>query len=313
MHEVETMFSARLTPWHELGVITDRELTATEALTTAGLDWQVDKMPVYALTELGFSEIADKRAVVRNTDSSVLGVVGTDYEPIQNHTMFRWVETLLDTDEALFTTAGSLRGGRIVFACLELKQKIQIPGDTVFPYFVIASSHDGSSSFRGFKTNVRVVCKNTLDMAESRKSTQWTIRHTQLADFRLDSARRMLGLVIAQNDEFSQMAHRMIEQTVTDATFEYVRDKVLPMPKEPTDRIRDNVVLERSKVNRIYGGQTIGQFRGTVWGALNAFNEYELWSKNVKGNRAERHALRSLQNDFPVTEKARGILERIAV
>lgn len=307
-HEVETMFSARLTPWHELGVITDRELTAQEALVTAELDWEVEKQPIYALTNSGFKQVEDQRAVVRDKDDAVLGIVGSGYEPIQNHRMFNWVETLLETGEAQFTTAGSLRGGRIVFACLTLEHSIQIPGDPVFPYFVIASSHDGSTAFRAFKSNVRVVCKNTLDFADRAQKTKWVIRHTQSADFRLDAARRMLGLVVASNDEFSREAHKLIEQTVSEGDFDGLVRGVLPMPKEPTQRVEDNVKVERNKVRALYNGRTIGQFRGTAWGALNAFNEYELWSKRVQGSRAERHALRALNNDFPVTEKARKLL-----
>lgn len=308
MHEVETMFSARLTPWHELGVVTDTNLTASEALEVAELDWEVTKEPLYAMTAAGFKEVPEQKAVVRDKDSKILGIVGDSYEEIQNHKMFHWAETLMDTGEAMFSTAGSLRGGKIVFACLELTHKIQIPGDPIYPYFVIASSHDGSSAFRGFKTNVRVVCKNTLDMADRRKKTSWTIRHTQSADFRLDAARRMLGLVIAENDEFSKMAHKLIERTVQDSTFEMVRDIVLPLPKDPTPRVEQNVKSERSKVNKIYNSQTIGAFRGTEWGLLNTFNEYEIWSKKVKGNRAERHALRSLSNDFPITERVRKLI-----
>jgi hypothetical protein len=63
-HEVETMFSARLTPWHRLGVVTPDVLTAEDAIVAAGLDWKVEKNQVFkqkaVITEDGVgTEYAD--------------------------------------------------------------------------------------------------------------------------------------------------------------------------------------------------------------------------------------------------------------
>ncbi len=38
---VESMFSAKETPWHKIGNVTEGALTSSEAIEKAGLDWTV--------------------------------------------------------------------------------------------------------------------------------------------------------------------------------------------------------------------------------------------------------------------------------
>ena len=47
---VETMFSARETPWHGLGRIVMDAPASREALELAGLDWQVESRNIYSGT-----------------------------------------------------------------------------------------------------------------------------------------------------------------------------------------------------------------------------------------------------------------------
>jgi hypothetical protein len=46
-HELESMFYYGETPWHGLGKKVDKALTAEEAIKIAGLDWQVETVPIY--------------------------------------------------------------------------------------------------------------------------------------------------------------------------------------------------------------------------------------------------------------------------
>ena len=109
---VETMFSAVETPWHKLGVVTPDVLTAQEAITTAGLDWLVDLKPIYFTDQVQeMQNVADKFAVVRQTDDKCYGVVGNRYTPVQNLDAFNFMDNLVDSGDAKYETAGSLNGG----------------------------------------------------------------------------------------------------------------------------------------------------------------------------------------------------------
>ena len=45
--EVESMFSAKETPWHRIGNVTEGALTSSEAIVKAGLDWKVTLNPIF--------------------------------------------------------------------------------------------------------------------------------------------------------------------------------------------------------------------------------------------------------------------------
>lgn len=48
---VESMFYVRETPWHGLGTRVNETLNSKEALTAAGLDWNVVQESIYTGTE----------------------------------------------------------------------------------------------------------------------------------------------------------------------------------------------------------------------------------------------------------------------
>lgn len=77
------------TPWHGLGVQVEQAMTSEEAIQLGGLTWEVDSKPIYVNTGR-FTEIENKKAVVRRDTGKVLGVVGNWYTPVQNRQAFEF-------------------------------------------------------------------------------------------------------------------------------------------------------------------------------------------------------------------------------
>ena len=73
---VETMMYVREKPWHGLGTMVTEAPTSADALRFAGLDWTVKQEPVYNARG---GIINGYRANVRDSDHSVLGIVGDRY------------------------------------------------------------------------------------------------------------------------------------------------------------------------------------------------------------------------------------------
>lgn len=165
--DVETMFSSRSREWHGKANFTEKELSAEEAIVAAGLDWKVIPSPVFAEVDGGndLIPIPEMRAIVRDSDNSVLHIAGERYEPIQNHQYFSFAEGLL-ADGVKFTTAGALRGGKRVFVCLSVPKTVLVGGvEPVELYLLIRGSHDGSLAFGADITTVVTVCQNTMSLA----------------------------------------------------------------------------------------------------------------------------------------------------
>ena len=73
-HAVETMFSAKETPWHKLGVVTKDALNSRDALSQAGLDWTVSLRELATFQEDNNTDVSslidvpDHYATVRDSD-----------------------------------------------------------------------------------------------------------------------------------------------------------------------------------------------------------------------------------------------------
>ena len=78
---VETMFYVREKPWHGLGTEVQEAPTSIDALTLAGLDWEVIQKDVY--TDDG-SLISGYKLNTRSIDSAALGIVSDRYKVVQN-------------------------------------------------------------------------------------------------------------------------------------------------------------------------------------------------------------------------------------
>ena len=298
---VETMFSAVKTPWHRLGVVTEDVLTAQDALVTAGLDWLVKLEPVHFTTQRGeIQNIADKFAVVRETDESCYGIVGNRYTPVQNLDAFNFMDTLVDSGDAKYETAGSLNGGATIFIQMRLNTVLDIDDD-VIPYMLLTNSHDGSGALKIIMTPVRVVCSNTLRMALSSKTAnQISLRHTKSITNKIDEARNVLGLTELFYDSFSETVNQLINTEINKRVYDELIDKMFPLPeydKDDTTKIRqyNNVNNIREKIR---GNWVVEVDNGVDngWGLLNAYNSYELWQQFRRGAKTESAKLEKQGN-----------------
>ena len=122
-HEIETMAFANEVPWHGLGQRIDPNSTPEEMLVMAGLDWTVEPRPVFTLGADGETiRIPDKRALVRSKDNKVMGVASEKWTPYQNKDMLEFFREYCESGGAKMETAGSLRGGKLVWALAALQE-----------------------------------------------------------------------------------------------------------------------------------------------------------------------------------------------
>jgi phage/plasmid-like protein (TIGR03299 family) len=309
------MFSARELPWHRLGTVTPDVLTAAEALTTAGLDWTVETRPVFTtkLTDTGvtFVEVEGKNATVRTSDEKALGIVGTRYHPVQNTELFDFVDYIVSDSGAKYETAGSLKGGRVVFMTVRMADEMQVLGEGYVPYLVCTSSHDGTMAVTAAATPVRIVCANTLTAGLRAAKSKFTVRHTATATQKVADARTALKLTWEYLDDFALEAEQLAEVNVSDGDIEQLLAELFPTKEGDPDRVKTRNANRASQVMAVYAGRTLDGMRGNGWGFIQAVNEWELWKSPVRGGedvRHERQASRILGNQLNLTSKARELV-----
>ncbi len=283
--EIETMVHVGAV-WHGLGVNVEEELTAADAHRLAGLDWICEKKNMVVETdELELLSntsrkvpVPGKSAVMRMSDHKVLGVVGSRYEVIQNAACFDFMDSLIGTHGAVYHTAGSLFGGRIVFMTVKLPTEMQIGPDKVEQYLLLTNSHDGSGALHVRWTPVRVVCANTLNMAlDANSKCKCSIRHTGNYEDKVREARQLLEMTELYFLNAAQNFTEMVNVNFSDERMEEYIELLYPATvttkgdikvSSRTTKIRETV-LQLS-----HTGMGIAPIKNTKWGALNAVAEY---------------------------------------
>lgn len=312
---VETMYSAVDTPWHRIGTVTDKAVNSEQAISHAGLDWTVSTRPLVTFSdEKGVNDrlidVPDTFATVRDSDDSVLGVVGDRYKVVQNKECFNFLDTVVDDSEATYETAGSLNNGKIVWMMLNLGKEIKVDEDVTVPYLLMVNSHDGSTSVRGLPTPIRVVCSNTLRLALSSNAYKgFSFRHTQNVDGRIQQARTLLNLSYEYVDGFQEEMEKLLVTTVTDDKFYDILENLMPLPlaKENNASQVSRVNQQRSSIEKLWYEPEFANQQGTAWSLLNAVSNYEQWHSHLRGDtsRDERIAIKTVQNtESPLTQKA---------
>jgi phage/plasmid-like protein (TIGR03299 family) len=269
--EVESMMYVGKTPWHGLGVALEQPPTAAEAIAAAGLQWEVEKQDIYL--EEGEEPIEDWSAVVRQDTEAVLGVVGNTWRPLQNEEAFAFFDPFIQAGAAQYHTAGSLKEGRYVWVLAKLAgDPMQVAkDDLVERYLLLSNSHDGKAAINVRFTPVRVVCWNTLTMAESDNASPFLrIRHKGNVQ---DTLRHVQGVVDVTNRTFAATLeqYRFLASRQVENLQQYIVDvlQVTLDPERPPRAIEPIMALfEEGR------GQDNKAIRGTYWAAYNAVTEF---------------------------------------
>ena len=309
--EIETMFT-RLPAWHSLGTVTDQALTSADAIKTAGLDWTVTTRPLVTFDadngQAGFIEVPDHYATVRDSDMSVLGVVGNRYTPIQNQECFDFMDTVVDEDGITYETAGSLYDGRVVWMLLNLNRPVQVDEDITHNYMLLTNSHDGSSSLKGLTTPIRVVCANTLRLAIRDRKNGFSFRHTSNLKGKVLQARASLNLTYEYIDSFQEEMEKLLDTEITDAYFNEIMDDVMPIPLPTTENVKavTRVTNQRNEIEKLFLTPEFSTHKNTAWALINATSNYEQWKQSIRGNvgRENRIAQKTVMGtESPITAK----------
>jgi len=296
------------TPWHSLGTRLQKPATSEEAIIQAGLDWDVVKKPVYLKLDKRF-QVKDTFAMVRkdkwqNNDCDVLGVVGKNYTPVQNKDAFNFFDSIVGDKKAIYHTAGSLSGGKIIWILAKLPGYIRvINNDISEKYLLLSNSHDGSSMVQIKFTPIRVVCMNTLTVAMNKGETL-KIKHCKDVKDKMRQASELLGIVNEKYDVIERSFKNMVKVQLNEKKLnEYIKS-VFP---DPVDELQYATVdNNREMVRDLFEnglGNNLPGVKGTLWAGYNAITEL-VDHKITKQNKDMRTKSIWFGNGYNVKQKA---------
>lgn len=300
-----SFFTVREKAWHGLGQIVQDYPTSSEAIKHAGLDFDVIKAPLYSKgaglvmdqfgnisgdTEI---EVVGSFANVRSDNNAVLGIVGRDYQIVQNREAFSFFDAIVGGgDGILYETAGALGAGERIFITAKLPGYIRVGNgdDVTEKYIFLTTSHDGSGSITAAFTPIRIVCQNTLNAAMHNKSNVVRIKHTSNAKLRFEEAHKIMGIANNLTNDLEDIFNHWAKVDISDRQVKKLIEMALCPNKETYDALIKGAKDELSTVFKntvedafsyamVSDTQQMETTKGKLFGAYNAITGYY---QNVK-------------------------------
>jgi phage/plasmid-like protein (TIGR03299 family) len=208
----------------------------------------------------------------------VLGVVGAQYELLQNEEAFAFFDPLLEPGHARFETAGALGNGESVWVQIRVGDPMFITDDDrVDKFILLSNSHDGQGALSLRFTPTRVVCQNTLNLALEGGERVVNLRHSRhmrdrLADQQVEYLLRVIG------DTFNRAAEdfkKLAENKATDDLRTRFLTALFPKTKEQEKK--DETPRWWTAINKILDNTIVTPVatRDTMWGLYNAVTRVE--------------------------------------
>lgn len=272
--------------WHGLGVRKDAITPEFLRSNEAGFVFDVAQESA----QLADGTILDSVRVNRRVDNGqILAVVGPNtHAPSKGYThLVDIAQPLVEAGAVEISTAGTLRDGKRGYVSmrflLESFEADVKPGDSIVSFLMLKDVLDGSGSASGNLCNTRVVCANTLAVAEkeAEKFGKMRFNHTStyvqtMADFmaNVNVAKRQFELTVAQYRALAQKDINKADLAKYVTLCLDLPETTLPSESKALAKIIEN--FERPEV---------ASTDGTWFKAYNAaqsFLQWQIGSKNTK-------------------------------
>ncbi len=281
------------TAWHREGYNLAEAISFEELENPKyGLFYEMRKMPHFRHLPSGEQvESTDSFYVYRVDNGKVLGSVGGSYEIVDNMQAFRVLKPLMDEGVLKLETAGVLRDGADawVMGRWDLTKfgavTREVFGDQINPYSTVLANHNGRRNILVGDTPIRIVCANTLAMAERDGKSRWVgIDHRAGAGERLvDAAHELWGNVIERYETLARQYRLLMDTVLTEEMFKkMILDLVVPHPKDDpkfnpdaklAEVVCDRADRKRAELRRLWFEGKGHDGRPTAWYGYNAVAE----------------------------------------
>lgn len=274
---VETMAYSGEVPWHGLGKAVRPDLMPADMCKEAGVLWTVSKIPAFIdcpdLSDPNQSirKQIDRSALIRDTDQKILDTVPNNWHPLQNEQAFEFFNEFVLAGGMEMHTAGSLKGGQIVWALAKVNDGFTIgKNDPVESYLLFTNPHQFGKAIDIRFTPIRVVCWNTLSLALRSIDQQQIAKVSHRKAFDAEAVKKILGIAHDKMEVYRESAELLASKRFTSETLNGYFKEIFPKKSEKRggDLIASrNHQLALDVVEKQPGADLS---EGTWWQAFNA-------------------------------------------
>lgn len=281
---------ARTATWNAVGTDVATCKSVGEVLIQSGLDYQVEKQPIYLANN---TLVPGKMATVRTDTNEPLGVVSKNYQIYQNADAFDFIGNI---EGIQFVKAGQTRTG-MVYIIGKLADTTVLD-DTFTPYVIFQTSHNGIYTVKATISPLRIVCQNQFAMSFRESNNTISIQHSSKLPQKIAQAQRLLNDTAVYMEAFGNTAEELATLKIDkNLGARRVIDAFFKTTQEMTER--QLAAVERQKIAflQAYHADDNANFTGTGWGLVNAFTDYTTHRERKKTKNAAESAFMNVTFD----------------
>ena len=288
--------------WSRVGTDVSDVTSVQDVLTWANLDYEVVKRPIF----LGDGyEIKDKVATVKKETGSYIGTVSPSYQIYQNREAFDFIDSIPDIE---FVKAGeTIRG--MVYIIGKLPD-LTVLNDTFTPHVIFQTSHNGRFNVRATICPLRIVCQNQFAWTFKHVQNTINLRHSTQLPAKVAQAQQLIIDTAQYMNGFTNTAEELALLKLGDGADVYkIMDAFFQSTKELTERQRTMLEAKEEFFMRCYQADDNAEFRGTAWGLVNAFTDYQTHRERKKTKTADESAFVKVTFDNSALERFMKIVQ----
>jgi len=264
--------------------IPDNLTSIDEVLEATNMMWIAEQHEL--ITGSGIN-VPNHKAIVRADNKAVLGIVGQNYQPVQNTTAFAFLDTLVQKNKAVYENVFEVDNGSRMIVQAKLDNDFDVrAGDTVASYITMMNSFDGSTPFKVFFTPIRLFCTNQLTRAWRSKADSITIKHTANVEAKADEAFKVLCAAQKYFEQFKVQSIIMAQKILDKKMVENFISSIFNEEEKRSTKTYNIIdeVLELSENGK-------GNNGNTVWDLYNGVTEYVDWYRGKDDDKRIASAL----------------------
>lgn len=256
------------------------------ALSLSGLDYTVAKTEVNYMTKIPgqpprYKKVPDQFVTYREDTKDFLGIVGKNYNILQNIDAFNFLDSLI-VGETKFETAGAYGKNNARSFISISTDTIKILDDDVQPYIVITNSFDGSGCVQVYFCPQRVWCSNTLARNKRESQNYVRIKHSNLLEVRMEQSKEILLNNTHYLEELKKSAEKLATTPFSAENFEAMARELFPVKTEDKEFIQVRNAEMVEYLLHCYKQDDLENFKNTAWRAVQAVADFDSHSPTVR-------------------------------
>ena len=228
--------------------------------------------------------IPDKIGIIREDDSTVLGIHSSGYVPYQNEQMMELLYKVSNKTGLEIHSGGLFNGGGKVYVQLK-SDDLRLGTDRIEGYITGINSFDGSTSLSFGPSSKTISCQNTFWGAY--RDMKNKVRHTKSLEIRVEEIVQEINKVEQVERQMFDNIVRLSETRIGQGNVDDVIRKLFNIERNVDFRNEESLsTVTRNKLSRFYvdlNGEV--QEKGdNLWGLFSGVTKYTTHSMGKEGN-----------------------------